>query len=179
MKQWTESTARWVIQPFESIEIDEILTTCQQVSKTLLTCERNLPSSSALIYLKQLCFDFKDTMPIVESLSNKNLEPFHWEQIRVVIDNRTFPLEEKCFELGELIELNISKYQDAIVHISVTATQESKIKTQFDQLFNHWQKMEFEILQYKSRDNYKIGGFEYLNQQIEESMSLIGVLSSS
>ena len=39
--------------------------------------------------------------------------------------------------------------------------------------------MEFEILQHKSRDNYKIGGFEYLNQQIEESMSLIGVLSSS
>ena len=122
MKQWTESTARWVTQPFESIEVDEILTICQQVSKTLLNCERNLPFSTALGYLKKICFDFKDTMPIVEALSNKNLEAFHWEQIRYVIDNRTFPLEEKCFKLGELIELNISKYQDAIVHISVTAT---------------------------------------------------------
>jgi hypothetical protein len=49
-------------------------------------------------------------MPIVEALSNKHLESIHWEQIKEIIDNHSFPLENKTFTLGELIALDISKY---------------------------------------------------------------------
>jgi hypothetical protein len=39
-----------------------------------MQCERNLPENSqAVKYLKKMVFDFKEAMPIVESLDNENL----------------------------------------------------------------------------------------------------------
>ena len=49
------------------------------MTKTVLQCERNLPQSSALRYFKQIVWDFKETMPIVEALDNPNLESLHFE----------------------------------------------------------------------------------------------------
>jgi len=42
-------------------------------TKNVLQCERNLPKSSAVAFLKELVFNFRDSMPIVESLGNKLL----------------------------------------------------------------------------------------------------------
>lgn len=55
-------------------------------------------------------FDFKETMPIVEALGNKNLKVEHWEEIKAVLNIPEFPLEEKQFTLGKLIEFNVAAH---------------------------------------------------------------------
>lgn len=42
-------------------------------TKTVIQCERQFPESTAVKHLKKKVFDFKETMPIVEALGNKNL----------------------------------------------------------------------------------------------------------
>jgi dynein heavy chain len=59
--------------------------------------------------LKKLVFDFKETMPIVEALGNKNLKDEHWNEIKVII-NTEYELEKKEFKLGKLIEFNVSDH---------------------------------------------------------------------
>lgn len=99
-------------------------------AKIVLQCERNLPSgSSAVQHLKKLVFEFKETMPIVEALGNKYLQEIHWNEIKEKLEIGDFPLEEKQFSLGELVDLNVAERADEVVNISITATQENHLRT--------------------------------------------------
>lgn len=42
--------------------------------------------ASAVTELKTLVFDFRETMPIVEALGNKNLKNEHWEEIKTILN---------------------------------------------------------------------------------------------
>jgi hypothetical protein len=78
--------------------------------------------------LKQLVFDFRETMPIVEALGNRYLEKtVHWPMIKTILGT-DYPLEDLLFNLGELIELKVADFQEDIINISVTATQEYNLK---------------------------------------------------
>ena len=96
------------------IDTKNITILAEKYTKISRECERNLPGeSSAVQGLKKLVGDFRETMPIVEALGCKDLEPHHWEEITKIIETvtvipETFSLEEKSFKLKELIDLNVA-----------------------------------------------------------------------
>ena len=62
-------------------------------------------------------------MPIVEALGNKNLKVEHWTEIKTIIGLPSdYPMEDKHFNLGELIGFGVAQHQEAIINVSVTAT---------------------------------------------------------
>ena len=79
LQLWLTDTERWKELLFSEIDIQSISEQSTSMTKTVLQCERNLPPSSALQYFKQLVWDFKETMPIVEALDNPHLEDLHFE----------------------------------------------------------------------------------------------------
>ena len=101
---WRQNTKIWQESIFEDIDVQFISQEAQKQTKIVLQCERNLPEgSSAVVYLKKLVFDFKEAMPIVEALNNSNLMEEHWIEIKAVMKQEDYPLEEKKFTLGELV----------------------------------------------------------------------------
>jgi hypothetical protein len=45
-------------------------------------------------HLKKMVFDFRETMPIVEALGNKNLKHEHWTDIKVILGlSIEYPME--------------------------------------------------------------------------------------
>lgn len=62
-------------------------------------------------------------MPIVEALGNKNLKVEHWTDIKTILNLPSeYPMEERQFNLGELIGFNVAQFQEEIINVSVTAT---------------------------------------------------------
>lgn len=62
-------------------------------------------------------------MPIVEALGNKNLKVEHWTDIKAILNLPSeYPMEERQFNLGELIGFNVAQFQEEIINVSVTAT---------------------------------------------------------
>ena len=75
------------------IEVSEISSKADLYTKIVNQCQRNLPQgSTAVEKLRKLVYDFRETMPIVEALGNKNLKPEHWEELKQIL-NTDFPLE--------------------------------------------------------------------------------------
>lgn len=127
--------------PFEAVDVERILEEATLQAKTVLQCERNLPpDSSAVKHLKRLVFDFKETMPIVEALGNKNLEDVHWQEIKEKLGMQDFPLEAKQFSLGELVQYDVARYADDVVNISTTATQEAGLRERLAALTDTWRR---------------------------------------
>jgi dynein heavy chain len=129
IKVWTENVRIWQTSRFEDVDIDRIREESAFHAKIVLQCERNLPpGSSAVAFLKKLVFDFKETVPIVEALGNKNLDEVHWAEIKEILNIRNFPLEEKQFSLGQLVDFDVAHKADDIVNVSITATQENNLR---------------------------------------------------
>ncbi len=55
--------------------------------------------------LKSIVNSFKDTMPVVIALRNKNLKSYHWDAIKKII-GREFEINED-FTLKNLIDMNV------------------------------------------------------------------------
>jgi dynein heavy chain len=92
-----------------------------------MKCERGLPDgSTAVAKLKQMVFEFKETMPIVVALGNKNLKSYHWLQIKDVLQVE-YPIEDMDFTLGTLINWNAAQFQEEIQTVSTTASQEASL----------------------------------------------------
>ena len=183
--EWNENIQIWQVSPFEEIDVAEILDKSQKHARTVLLCERNLPEgSTAVQYLKEMVFDFQATMPTVEALANEQLDDVHWQEIKAILNIPTFPLEEKQFTLGDLVNLNVAKYADEIVNISVTATQESDLRKSLGSLAAQWQKEIFVLVKHQRKivnDNsdknkvidkeaYKLDGVDAIQAALDESL---------
>ena len=142
LRSWARSTAAWRAMPFatlDSVAIEDIGKACAAMAKTALQCERGMaqnldedqpPSEKArhpelwelaVVRLKKIVWEFRDTMPVVEALGNELIEKIHWVEIKDIIGNHDFPLEEKNFTLGELIDLDVARFQDKLVVVSIKA----------------------------------------------------------
>jgi dynein heavy chain len=124
------------------------------------------------MYLKTHVNDFKETMPIVRALGNRNLKEEHWLEIKTLLNMLDFPLEERNFTLGELMGFKVSAMQEEIENISVTATQESKLSKQILDITETWNKTEFDIEKYREKD-YILSGIDKVVVILDESLSEI------
>ena len=93
LNEWKELIESWKNSPFEMIEVSEISVKADLYTKTVMQCDRYLTNSTAVVMLKKLVFDFRETMPIVEALGNKYLKAEHWEEIKTILGIPEYPLE--------------------------------------------------------------------------------------
>ena len=83
IKDWQIKVNDWNLAPFESVDTESISLEAEKYTKIVIRCERGLKKeSSAVNRLREKVFEFKKTMPIVIALGNKNLQPYHWKQIK-------------------------------------------------------------------------------------------------
>ena len=96
--QWKELTKQWVDSQFMSINTDFIKLQADNYTRTVQKCTKVLPVNPVLDLLRELVFDFRDTMPVVIALKNKNLKNYHWEQIKSII-GQIFDIHSPSFTL--------------------------------------------------------------------------------
>lgn len=125
-----------------------------------------------MAYLKKLVFDFKEAMPIVEALDNPNLAEDHWAEIKAVMKQEEYPLEEKKFTLGELVNFDVADQADEIVNISTTATQENILRSQIVKLQEKWQRLDFDVEGRGDGGAFKILNFEFIQNELDDSMQI-------
>jgi len=103
---------------FSDIDTEEIRAKSDYYSKIIGKCQREMPNNSVLDELKDLVNDFKNAMPIVIAMRNKNLLDYHWTEIYEVI-GQSLEITDN-FTLENLFELNVldEEIKEKIVEIS-------------------------------------------------------------
>jgi hypothetical protein len=128
-----------------------------------------------------MVFDFRETMPIVEALGNKNLKVEHWTDIKNILGlPADYLLEERKFNLGELISFDVAQYQEEIIHISVTATQEFNLRNQLDEIKAVWGVTDFKLVKHKDKlDCFKLSEMDVVQAILDESLTNISNIMGS
>ena len=114
--------------------------------------------------------EFKETMPIVTALGNRNLKEYHWEEIEEILKEEIekkfkgeadeFNMQDKNFALGTLIELNVANYQEELQMVSTTASQEANLRGQIDEVSRIWSELEFNIKSHREGEYHILGDLE-------------------
>ena len=66
-----------------------------------------MPPNPVLDKLKSLVFTFKEAMPVVVALRNKDLKENHWREIKKII-NQDFVINEE-FTLKNLLDMGVTE----------------------------------------------------------------------
>ena len=85
LKEWKDLITTWKDGKFTDINTEEIRTKGEFYTKIVNRCTKNLRQNPILDELRKLVFDFRDTMPIVIALRNKNLKDYHWQDIETTV----------------------------------------------------------------------------------------------
>ena len=153
LKEWKELISKWREGKFNEINTDEIKTKCDQHSKVVKQCKATLGRNDVLDELRIRIDDFKNTIPVVFALRNKNLKPHHLEEILKII-GKEFVIDDE-FTLNKLMEMEVHKKVEEIQEISTQATQEAILENNFEEVELKWKKTEFTVINYKSDEGYK------------------------
>ena len=118
LKEWKQLTEEWTETKFNDINVQEIKQKGDHYNKIVTRCSKNMPSNPVLEELKSFIYEFKETMPVVVALRNKNLQELHWkEMVKIIGGNFTYPID-KNFKLKDLIYMDVVSSVNEIHEVS-------------------------------------------------------------
>jgi dynein heavy chain len=92
--------------------------------------------------LSQEIMNYRQTLPLLRKLHNKEIRNRHWIQI-MNISNFNFPLETKLLKLNHLLEANLLRYTGEIKGIIENAQKEQEMEYQFLAIEEEWLEQVF------------------------------------
>ena len=107
---------------FGYIDAETIKKMAEKYSKVVKRLEGSLEANPIQDKLKEYVETFEVAMPIVTALRNPDLQASHWADIREMIGQANFDVNEEGFTLQSLIDMNVVQYMEQIVAKSVEAT---------------------------------------------------------
>ena len=148
LKEWKELTKSWINGKFNEIDTEQIISKGDYFTNIIKKSQKKLPPNPILDELRDIVYDFKDTMPVVIALRNKYLKEHHWKEIKEKI-GQDFEIDDS-FTLNDLMAMNVVKCMKEIQEISVQATQEAILEKQFEEIYQNWIALNFTVVPYKS-----------------------------
>ena len=180
LREFGALTTQWTATKFEELDADEMTDIVGQYNKTVMNAERSLPSNNVVVQLSQMVSTFKNTVPIITDLSNKNLKDRHWGKIEGVIGNPVPRDDPEKFTFGTLLELRVMHFKEQIQIISTEATQEGILEEMLQKVIDMWADTEFTLLSYKEqKDVYILGAIDDVMVLVDDSMVTMGTITAS
>lgn len=91
--------------------------------------------------------EFKDHMPIIQTLGNPGMKARHWELISEIVG---FPIIiDDELTLERIVDYSLDEYVDKFEAISESATKENNLEKALNKMVFEWKDQEFTILPYK------------------------------
>ena len=80
--------------------------------------------------------EFKEHMPLVQTLFNPGLRDRHWEQISEIVGAPIKPDEDTC--LSKLVDMNLEPYIARFEGISEAASKEYSLEKAMEKMKAEW-----------------------------------------
>lgn len=131
------------------------------------------------LYLKQELQTWRENMPIVTMVGNRDLKHWHWESIIRGINERT-PIPSS-FDLHFLKSIGIFEHKNIVEDISSMASGEADLQKMLDTIEQQWNETNFIVKPYQERKGgvYILDNVENISQQLEDSQITLQTVQSS
>lgn len=141
----------WLNSMIGSFEPEEIDTEVSQFFRVIYKLEKQFADRPATKDLagtvRERIEDFKDYMPIIQTLGNPGLKPRHWAKISEIVG---FPIVvDESLTLNKILDYCLEEFLAELEAISEAATKENNLEKTLNKMYTEWADQEFQVLIYK------------------------------
>ena len=130
--------------------------------------------------LLKMISEFSDTMPLVEMMGNKSMQPRHWERIEQVTGHK-FNIDAETFCLKDIMKAPLLKYREDIEDICISAVKEKDIEAKLKSITIDWVSRQFHFSNFKTKGELLLKGDSVADVvlSLEDSLMALSSLMSN
>jgi hypothetical protein len=140
ISEWTEGS-RNKVQP------DQVEQDIGNYERLLFKLERqfaNAPQPRKMANrLRVQVAEFKEKMPLIQTLFNPGLRDRHWDQISLIIGQPFKPDDDMT--LNKVIEMDLMQYVPRLEQISEAASKEFSLEKAMEKMKKDWQNVSYRL----------------------------------
>ncbi|KAJ8926978.1 hypothetical protein NQ314_020603 [Rhamnusium bicolor] len=110
--------------------------------------------------------EFKEHMPIIQTLGNPGMKERHWEKISEIVG---FPIKvDEELTLERIIDYGLDDYIEKFEAISEAATKENNLEKNLLKMMFEWKDMEFTVLVYRDTGTYILSAVDDIQVLLDD-----------
>lgn len=164
IKSWMEVT--WT-----DVRVEEMEDGVKVLEKELKALDKNIRDTSAYKGLQTDLKNFMTSVPLVGDLRSPAMRDRHW-QLLMEATKKTFVIDEK-FKLGDLLALELHKFEEDVGEIVDQAQKEEKMETNLKKLDDMWATAEMDFQEFKDTGVFMVKMKEEDFEALEENQVLV------
>ncbi|XP_070188303.1 dynein axonemal heavy chain 7-like isoform X3 [Littorina saxatilis] len=110
--------------------------------------------------------EFKEHMPLVQTLFNPGLRERHWEKISEIVGFAVKPEENSC--LTKFVDMNLEPYIPKFEGISEAASKEYALEKALETMKKEWAPMEFTVIPYRETGTSILSSIDEIQQLLDD-----------
>ncbi|XP_036611437.1 dynein heavy chain 14, axonemal [Trichosurus vulpecula] len=177
--EWANLSYVWKNSIFANINVDFIQKSVARWMHMIYMLDKGLPKNSMVKTLKQSVLDFRQGLPTIVALVNPCLKTRHWDAIQAII-GQAFILDRQS-TVQQLLELELYRYEEKIIEVSTTATNEAALEKMLYKIIELWSNTPLRLTPHQTEHSTVliISSMDDILAQLEESQVIIATIKGS
>ncbi|TPX71761.1 hypothetical protein SpCBS45565_g00838 [Spizellomyces sp. 'palustris'] len=165
---------------WSDLNLDQINNDMNDFQNKIKKLPKALKEWDAFLELKKIVDNLTAIVPLLEMMSNKAMQPRHWDRIQQ-LTNSTFNLDPELFYLKNLLDAPLNENRDDIEDICTAAVKEADIEIKLKQVVTEWEDKSFILAAFKNRGNLilKPSSTSEIISQMEDGLMTLASLMSN
>lgn len=110
--------------------------------------------------------DFKQHLPLINTLGNPGMKERHWEQVSEIIG---FPIKKSPeMSLERVIDYGLAEYVSKFESISESATKENNLEKGMTKMINEWSDMYFIVNEYRDTGTFVLSSIDDIQVLLDD-----------
>lgn len=149
----------------EDIEVD-VTTLFRNVYKLEKIFSEKPETKNLAVAVRQKIEDFKENMPVIQTLGNPGMKDRHWEKISEIVG---FPIiVSENLTLAKIIDYNLVDYISKFETISESATKENNLEKALSKMVADWKDLEFVANPYRDTGTYILSSVDDIQVLLDD-----------
>lgn len=121
---------------------------------------------NVILQVREQMEEFKEHMPIIQTLGNPGMKERHWEKVSEIIG---FPIKvDSELTLEKVIDYGLDEYIDKFEAISEAATKENNLEKHLTKMLAEWTDMEFVAHVYRDTGTYILSAIDEIQVLLDD-----------
>jgi dynein heavy chain len=184
-KEHVNQLKEFSVLSWNKLDANQLVASAEHFEKQVKKLQAKLPQAEQIhpfVKLRETITGFKDSLPLIEQLTNRAIQERHWKRIMEETGKDLGDINLKILTLQKVFQLELQYYEEKVTEICIEAKEEAKNEENIQKIEQAWKIQAFTVGIYSKNGVEKghyIGSADDLKQTLEDNILILQSLAAS
>lgn len=140
-KEHVNQLKEFSVLSWNKLDANQLVASAEHFEKQVKKLQAKLPQAEQIhpfVKLRETITGFKDSLPLIEQLTNRAIQERHWKRIMEETGKDLGEINLKTLTLSRVFELELQNYEEQVMAICVEAKEEAKNEENIQKIDQAW-----------------------------------------